>query len=232
MNAFIYKRKSIRKYDINPLDESTLNKVIAKFDTLIPLFSEIQYSISIVNKTHGLFNVKAPHYILFGSEKKPGYLENIGFIGQQLDLFLSEIGLGACWLGVSKPGKNEMTALPYVICIGFGKPAETLYRKESDFKRKSLSEISTGNDPRLNAARVAPSGTNAQNWFFAAHDGVIDCYRKKPPALLNMLLGNMSYIDMGIALCHIAEESGTFNYIKRDDVLVKKGFEYLGTVKS
>ena len=36
---------------------------------------------------------------------------------------------------------------------------------------------------------------------------------------------------MGIALCHIAEESADFNFAKVPDAAVRKGFVYTGTVR-
>ena len=230
MNETIRKRKSIRKYDLTPLDAATLEKVQEQMGKVEPLYPDIRYSVEIVNKTKGLFNVKAPHYLLFGSEEKDGSLENIGFVGQQLDLYLSESGLGSCWLGASKPEEKEASALPFVICISFGKPAEPLYRELSDFKRKPLTEISEGADERLEAARLAPSALNAQNWYFAAGNGKIHCYRKKGNPLLGFIYNKLHSIDMGIALCHIAEESDSFHFAKETGVSERKGHVYTGTV--
>jgi len=72
MNEFIRKRKSVRKYDLTPLDTATLDKVRERIKKVTPLYSDIRYSIEIVNKTKGLSNVKAPHYLIFGSEEKEG----------------------------------------------------------------------------------------------------------------------------------------------------------------
>jgi len=230
MNEIIRKRKSIRKYDMDPLDAATLEMVQAQIAKVIPLHPDIRYSIEITNKTKGFFNVKAPHYLVFGSEDKEGAYENIGFIGQQLDLFLSESGLGACWLGASKPEEKMESALPYVIAISFGKPAEPLHRELSAFKRKTLAEISEGSDQRLEAARLAPSAMNSQNWFFAADNGKIHCYRKKSNPLLRFMLTNMNRIDMGIALYHIALESEDFHFAKEVGVSERKGYVLTGTV--
>jgi len=38
-------------------------------------------------------------------------------------------GIGACWLGAAKPGEKMESALPYVIALAFGKPAEPLHRE-------------------------------------------------------------------------------------------------------
>lgn len=231
MNETILKRKSVRNYDLAPLDATTLDKVRAQIERVKPLYSDIKYSVEIANKTKGMLGAKAPHYLLFGSEEKDGAYENIGFIGQQLSLFFTESGLGSCWLGSSKPEEKEDSALPFVICMAFGKPAESLHRTLSEFKRKPLSEISEGTDKRLEAARLAPSGINLQNWFFIAENGKIHCYRKKPNPLIGFILEKMGRIDMGIALCHIAEESNSFSFEKESGVPERKGYIYSGTVK-
>jgi len=230
MNEMIRKRKSIRKYDPTPLDAAMLEQIQAQFEKLVPLYPDIRYSIEITNKTKGIFNVKAPHYLIFGSEEKDGFCENIGFIGQQLDLFLSEMGVGACWLGVAKPQESEASALPHVICISFGKPAEPLHRTLSEFKRKPLADISEGMDGRLEAARLAPSAINSQNWYFIAENGKIHCYRKKNNPLAGLIYNKMNRVDMGIAICHIAEESDGFQFAKAADAPVRKGYIYTGAV--
>ena len=227
MSEIIRKRRSVRKYEPKKPDDNIIMKVREKTETLTPLISGIRYSVEIADKTRGIFGVAAPCYLVFRSEKKDGYLENVGFLGQQMSLFLSESGFGSCWLGMAKPEESGDNALPFVICIAFGTPAEPLFRELSEFKRKSLSEISEGSDPRLEAARLAPSGMNAQNWFFLSKDSVIHCYYKKP----NPMLGNrLARIDIGIALCHIYEESEVFSFSAEKDAPEKRGYIYAGTV--
>ena len=109
--------------------------------------------------------------------------------------------------------------------------AESLYRDISEFKRKPLSEIGEGDDERLEAARLAPSGLNAQNWFFVADSGKIHCYRKKLNPLKALVLDKLSCIDMGIAICHIAEESNNFCFGKESNAPKRDGFIYMGTCK-
>ena len=120
--------------------------------------------------------------------------------------------------------------MPFVICMSFGKPAEPLHRGLSDFKRKTLPQISEGTDERLEAARLAPSGINAQGWFFTADEGKIHCYRKKLNPIIGLVMGEMGAIDLGIAICHIYKESNTFNFIKEANAPFKKGYIYRGTV--
>jgi len=212
------------------LDSAVLDDVRVQIENVKPLFPDIKYSIRIADKTKGLLNVKAPHYLLFSSEEKEGYYENIGFIGQQLDLYFSGAGLGSCWLGMAKPHEHHDSELHHVICMSFGKPAEPLHRELDDFKRKPLNEISEGTDPRLEAARLAPSGVNVQNWYFIVENGKIHCFRKKSRPVLGFIFNPLGCIDMGIALYHIAVESENFSFIKEDDPPSHKNCVYMGTV--
>ena len=232
MNEIIRKRKSIRKYEAAPLDTATLDWVGEQIAAVKPLYPNIRYNIEIANKTKGLFNVKAPHYLIFSSEEMDGYCENIGFIGQQLDLALSENGIGTCWLGGSKPSENEKTKLTYVIAMAFGKPTEPLHRSLDEFKRKPLSAISEGEGVRLEAVRLAPSAMNSQNWFFVAYSEKIHCYRKKINPIAGLMLERLNRIDMGIAICHIAAESANleqFKFTKSKVAPERKGYIYTGT---
>jgi nitroreductase len=204
-----------------------LAKARDKLKALVPLFPEIKYSVTIADRTKGLLaqGSGASSFLVFRSEAKEGAYENIGFIGQQMDLWFSENGLGSCWLGMAKP--NEDGDLSYVISMAFGKPAGSAHRSLADFNRKPLSEISDGSDPRLEAARLAPSGMNAQGWYFSASGGKIRCYRKKPGIIAPEKLGR---IDMGIALWHIASETESFRFAKEPNVPERKGYIYSGTV--
>jgi hypothetical protein len=147
-----------------------------------------------------------------------------------MDLFFSGSGLGSCWLGTAKPEHKEDSELPYVICMAFGKPAEALHRDSQGFKRKQISDICEGADKRIEAARLAPSARNEQNWHFIAENGKIHCYRRKSNTLVGLLVSKLAHIDMGIVLCHIAKESDDFQFIKEADVPERKGCVYLGTV--
>ena len=226
MNEIIRKRKSIRKFDKAVLDDESLENVKLQITKLIPLFPDIKYSVEIVSKTKGIFGIKAPHYLAFYGEINKDIYVNIGYIGQQMDLFFSECGLGSCWLGVAKPDEKEFNNMPCIITMAFGKPAQSLYRDVSEFKRKLLSDISEGLDNRLEAARLAPSGMNKQNWYFIVDNGKIHCYRKK--SLLGFM-DNMTCIDIGIAIYHIAVETDGFTFSIDTTPPVRDGYIYVGT---
>lgn len=168
----IFKRKSIRKYDLTPLDENRLNKIKDHLQTLEPLHEDIEIEFKILSPDMVKRRMmrKAPHYIAVFSDVKEGYLTNVGFMLQQMDLFLSANGLGTCWQGIPTLKKEaiESSSLEFVILMPFGKANETLHRtSSSQFKRNPLKEISDieGADDLLEAARFAPSAGNDSHGF-------------------------------------------------------------------
>ncbi len=106
----IFKRKSIRNYDLTPLDENTLTEISNHLKGLDPLYDDIKTELKIIsgNDVKRRMMKKAPHYIAVFSEAKEGYLTNVGFMLQQMDLFLSANGIGSCWQGIPKPKKEVL----------------------------------------------------------------------------------------------------------------------------
>ncbi len=198
-------RKSVRKYSMTPLPAETLAQLDTFLENAKRLYPDIQteHQLAGAGGAKGMFLVKAPHYLIISSEEKDGYLENIGFLYQQADLFLSSQGLGACWLGMAKPVEAPDTRLKFVITMALGKPEESPYREKSEFNRKPLPEIAQGDDPRLPYARIAPSATNSQPWFARKEGGDLLIYRRPPKGLMARHIGPMNQIDMGIFLCHL-----------------------------
>jgi len=206
----IFKRKSIREYDLTPLDEHTLAEIMAHTNALKPMYDDIKIEVKLLSQkdVKGLFLAKAPHYLAVFSEAKDGYLTNVGFILQQMDLFFSANGLGSCWQGMPKPTKEilDSSKLKFVILLAFGKPKERLHRESvSEFKRKPLGEITDvkAADELLEPARLAPSAMNRQQWFFTGSASTIHAYRAKSSFLTAFMFERMSKISMGIAICHV-----------------------------
>lgn len=208
----IFKRKSIRKYDMTPLSDEKLADIKAYTDKLRPLDDSIKYSFEFIggNDVKFLLPVKlAPHYICIYSEKKEGYLMNAGYMLQQLDLYLSASNIGSLWFGMGKPAKDILkykNGLDFVILLAFGNAAEPLHRQStSEFKRKSISEITSieGAEQMLEPVRLAPSATNSQPWFFSGNTREIIVSRKKLNFMKEKMLGEFNQINIGISLCHL-----------------------------
>ncbi len=197
-------RKSVRKFNPQPLSEGILADILTFAEQTQALFPDIgvQWRLCGPDDIEG-YAQKAPHYLLFFSEEKPGFLQNAGFRCQQVDLYLSSKGIGACWLGVAKAKVRPEPPFSYVVMLAFGPAAEAVHRSPEGFRRKALSDISEGEDPRLESARLAPSAMNSQPWYFCCQNGEIQVFRKKLGAIRGVFLARMNQIDIGIALCHI-----------------------------
>ncbi|WHH57868.1 nitroreductase family protein [Petroclostridium sp. X23] len=240
----IFKRKSVRKYDLNPLDENTLAEISAYTNVLKPIDSKIKTEMMIVSQEQikNLLPIKSPHYIVVSSENKEGYLTNVGFMLQQMDLFLSINGIGSCWVGMAKPIKavKEGLTLEFVIAMAFGKAEEPLHRNSTqEFKRKTLSEISSGSgmEEQLEAVRLAPSATNGQPWYFVVNKDTIDAFCIKPNFIRALMYERMNKIDMGIAFCHFwlaSKQLGKdieFIHHSTAQDNPPKGYDYTATIK-
>jgi nitroreductase len=239
----IFKRKSIRKYDLSPLDKDTLHGISAYINDLNPLYKDIKIDIKIISTddVNRRMMKKAPHYLAVFSEKKEGYLTNVGFMLQQMDLIFSAMGIGSCWQGIPIPTKEVLNSsdLKFIILMAFGKPSEPLYRENtSEFKRNPLEKITSikDMDELLEPVRLAPSATNSQPWFFKGKNNIIKAYSVKPNFLKAIIVNKYIPIDMGIALYHLnvsAEHFDKTTKIFFDEMEMKnspKGYNYIATL--
>lgn len=236
MEDTIYKRQSCRDYEDKELDEKILMDMEDFIQKTKKLNKNIDYYYEIVtkDKIKTILPWKAPHYLLLFSEEKENYKENIGFIFQQLDLYLQSKGIGTCWLGMVSPNKKynkKDEKYSYIIAISLGYPKNQLYRKKEEFKRKKLEEISDKRDEKLIPAQYAPSAVNSQPWYFT-HDenGTINIYREKLGIIKKRTIGKWNPVDIGIALAHIyITNTQTFKFhIKKEYDEIKNKI-YIGS---
>lgn len=229
----IYKRQSIRKYDKNPLNQEILDELRNFIDNAKVLNPEINWSYDIVGPDNFrmLQRFKPPHALLLFSETKQNYYQNIGFIFQQVDLYLQSRGIGSCWIGAGSP-KNYENPNPdqkFIILLVFGNPQGEIYRERSQFERKIVCEISDERDSKLIPAQLAPSAANSQSWYFTHDDdGSYNLYRNKPKFRLNKKMDSWNQIDMGIALAHMYvanKDTFEFSLDKPHEELKDKVFE-------
>jgi nitroreductase len=234
LSEAIYKRKSIRKYQPDTLDKETLQELQNYFTKIKPLYCDIKVTFNIVDKASvkGLACLYSPHYIIVTSENKKGYLANVGFMLQQVDLYLSSIGLGGCWLGMASPKEKPTGDMEFVIVFAFGKPAESLYRELEDFKRKSIDKISDTADKCLEVMRLAPSAMNLQHYYFVTEGNIIHVYCAKAGLLTLKRLAKMREIDVGIALAHLyVANSERFNFFEAVNPKEMSGYCYVGSAE-
>jgi len=87
----IFKRKSFhlfRNIGEERLSTEELTEIEDMYAGFVPLYTDIRTAIRIVPAEETTCKRGQEYCILLYSEKKPGYLQNIGYLGQQLDLWL------------------------------------------------------------------------------------------------------------------------------------------------
>ena len=114
----IFKRKSFhlfRNVGNEHLSEDELKDIEKEFSKLKPLVDDIKVKIKIEKKKSILRGQE--YCILFYSEKKDNYLQNIGYLGEQLDLYLVSKNIGTLWFGIGKVEEKQLDGLDFVIMI-------------------------------------------------------------------------------------------------------------------
>ena len=208
----IFKRKSFhlfRNIGNDHINEDELNDIEKEFSKLKPLVDDIKVKIRIVKKESILRGQE--YCILFYSEVKDNYLQNIGYLGEQLDLYLVSKNIGTLWFGIGKADEKQFDGLDFVIMIAIAKvDSEDKFRKDMfKSKRKEISEIWNG-DKYLdiaNIVRFAPSACNTQPWKVEATDKEIKVYRYRKEGKRGIMPKDKviyyNQIDIGILLCFL-----------------------------
>lgn len=207
----IFKRKSFHKFDgtgEEKLTEAELCEIEAAFSSFSPLIDGIRVKMRIVKDSECC--ARGQEYCLYlYSEEKPGYLENAGYLGQTLDLYLVSRGIGTLWYGLGKPKETQWEGLSYVIMLAIRKVDDAGKFRRDVFaaKRKELADVWSGDRHKTvgNVARFAPSACNSQPWHVEEDENGLRVSRNKKAAKVGILpVPRMSYfnkIDMGIFLC-------------------------------
>ena len=103
----IEQRQSLRSFERKEVPAAALADLqtyFAKTERILPeLGLELHCAAGSGTGLEGIAGYggnafSAPLYLLLLSEEKEGWLENAGFVGEQLFLKLIELGLSACWL--------------------------------------------------------------------------------------------------------------------------------------
>ena len=219
----IFKRKSFhlfRNIGNEHLTNEELKDIEIEFYRLKPLVKDIKVKIKIVKKESILRGQE--YCILFYSEKKNNYLQNIGYLGEQLDLYLVSKNIGTLWFGIGKPEEKELDGLDFVIMIAIAKvDSSDKFRKDMyKSKRKELSEIWSGDNylDIANIVRFAPSACNTQPWKVETKDKEIKVYRYRKEGKRGIMPKDRviyyNQIDIGIFLCflELCLEYNNINY--------------------
>lgn len=135
--ALINKRCSIREFENKTIPDSTIRKIL-DFYTNCDKFTDAKTKVMILEHDavypvikdiagyHNLM-IDAPHYLLIFSEEQKDAMKNVAYIGEQLILKATELGVSNCWItlndrALTKERLHASCELPLaaLIALGYG----------------------------------------------------------------------------------------------------------------
>lgn len=227
----IFKRKSYHLFRNNKTKElykdsyhitkEEIDNIYTFFKGVIPLYKDIKVDIKIVENSLTNCDRGQEYCVLFYSEKKDNYIQNIGYIGEQLDLYLVDKNIGTLWYGIGKTTEGHYNGLEFVTMMGICKTPSDSFRKDMyKSKRKKIEEMWQGNKylDVADIVRFSPSSCNTQPWKVIENNNTLEIYRYKKPDKRGIMPVNkvvyQNLIDIGIFILFVSV------------VLAKKGYKY------
>jgi hypothetical protein len=226
ISEIIRGRFSCRSYLNAPLDESKQEQIQSFIDSLPagpfgsrPRFMLVAASEDDRSSLRGLGTygfIQGANTFVIGAAKPEGkWLEDFGYLMETIILYLTNLGLGTCWLGGSftrssfgrRISLKDDEHIPTVTATGeFADPAKArrgLIRRfargedrlpweELFFDRgfdHTLSPASAGADQlALEMVRLAPSASNKQPWRIVKDGDAFNFYLQRTPGYRESLL--------------------------------------------
>ncbi len=208
----IFKRKSFhlfRGIGQEKLTAEDLASIESFWQSLTPLCPDIRVAMRILPESQVTNRHGQEYCLCFYSEKKENYLQNIGYLGELMDLFLVSKNICTCWYGIGTAKETVYEGLDYVIMIAFAKVDDPGKFRRDMFSAKRLSLEETWQGAPLEGvseiARFAPSACNSQPWRVEREGNVLQIFRYLKPGKVGLMTPKiaryMNRIDMGIYLC-------------------------------
>lgn len=148
----ISRIKSVRDYKDEAVSPEIINQLKDYYIEGKRLLQDIEIEVKVRNKEEVYENLKniagynelmieAPHYLIFLSEDKKHYLENVGYAAQNVMLKAFELEVGSCWITIKdgeeiKEKLNIKTDKKLVALIAIGyddNKNKVLYENTSEY---------------------------------------------------------------------------------------------------
>lgn len=221
MRSAIENRVSRRKFEnehITKLEREDIVSHINKLNEVSGLTMEFiedgSSAFGKLRKSYGLFTNVRSLILMKGRLEDKDLKEKVGYYGEDLVLFMTDLGLGTCWVGGTFD-KDEFTIndeeeLACVVVVGKVSSlslSEKMIRVATHRKVKSIEDrILSNNDlPQwvkngMEAVQLAPSAKNTQKVTFRYENDILSAQ------IVNDY--SMDLIDLGIAKKHFEIGAG------------------------
>ncbi|MDR0522946.1 MAG: hypothetical protein LBG62_00765 [Candidatus Methanoplasma sp.] len=194
----IFARRSVRRYDADPLSERELGEAEGHLKSIGQLPGQsARFEVVSGSEVKG---GHAPHAILACADGGDASLANIGYALQEADLWLQSKGYGSLWCGMARPRAPRDG---YRVMLEFGRTSEPPRSGEAEFRRRPAGDVSNEDNAVARAARLAPSALNAMPWELEFSPGKVSV-RRAPRGAGRIFAANLQRIDVGIAARHVA----------------------------
>ena len=208
----IRARHAVRNYTAKPLPPAVIGGLKEEIEQCNKLG---QLHIQLITEDEGAFKSFIPlfgrfknvkNYIALAARKQSGFYEKCGYYGALLMIKAQQAGLNSCWVTNTYNAKKCPVSLAPdeelagVIAIGYGASDGTPHKSKSMERLcKPCSEAWFING--MNAAVLAPTGLNRQNFFIEADGNTVSIRTKDNSP--------MSQINTGIVKYHFEIGAGT-----------------------
>ncbi len=233
----VKKRYSVRSYKEQDVELDKI-KAIQSFVDLLDNPFEKKVNFHYLDSRDMKDQQKLGTYgVIKGAEKyigttiklEPMALEALGYELEAVILYLTNLGLGTCWLGgtfnrkgfanAMNIGEDEMFPIitPYGYAATKKHMKETLMRKmiqadhrkewnqlfyKNDFKSPLAKEEAGDLEFPLEMVRLGPSASNKQPWRILLRGNACHFYEFKEPGYSNSFSYDIQRVDMGIGAAH------------------------------
>ena len=226
------RRKSCRSYQKKPVGDVELGRIQEFWDDVrpSPFGDDLTYSITF--RQIGTYRLlKNPPCFFYGAGMPSStFYLSYGYLLERTVLFITDMGLGACWVGGYRTDR-PLVADPQtgfqvgaIVAFGYAAPKQAIMERTihgfiRPHKRKPSSElffyvdfdtpfavdISEAYANAFEMVRIAPSAANLQPWRLVVAESLhtIHFYRWKTAASKFYERKQLQRIDLGIAMCHL-----------------------------
>lgn len=216
MNQYdaIFIRKSVKNFRTEAISEKSINQILnfTHYITDVSGKKTVKFEIWSAGNQGRMkefhFLVKAPHYLVLSSEVLEDRFLNLGFVLEQVALYLETKDLASSFAGLHK--EKGISGTRVLAVLAFGKAAEDAV-SDKKMKRLPLEHLCVFKDQvdinirdMISAAILAPSRMNSQPWRFVVIRNRIHVFcRKERIGFKSATLESYHEFDIGMMLAHL-----------------------------